>query len=443
MSEKRNVRLHSAESYAGNRSEFRRDRDSIFYSNFFRRLAGVTQVVHAAEGHVFHNRLIHSLKVAQIGQSIVDEVTCPKRAKKRTTKKIKDIIHAVGGVDVDVVQTACLAHDLGHPPFGHITESELDKCAIENEVPDGFEGNPQSFRIVTQVAVHDAAHPGLNLTSASLNALLKYPWKRDVEGDKHKKWGRYFDDKRSFDLARSRETHPEQRSAEAEIMDWADDVAYCIHDVDDFYRAGVIPLDRILAGRVEKPIFLKDVKHAGRIDNHEAANRIFKFIRKEVGRDLLVPFQGTTAQYRALRLFETKLIQRFLAISKPNDLYLDPDGESRLHVAPALRAEVNILKGLMRYYVYEAPALVAQQFGQRKLVRELFEILLDAAYRPASKGIIPPPFDEQLKNADTPTKKVRLAMDVIASLTEQQAVTYHARLVGNSLGFFADRIFGA
>jgi dGTPase len=439
MSEARDARFHPAESHAAHRSEFRRDRDSIFYSNFFRRLAGVTQVVHVAEGHIFHNRLIHSLKVAQIGQSIVDVVRCPKR----TSKNIKDIINAVGGVEVDVVQTACLAHDLGHPPFGHIAESELDKCAIEHKVPDGFEGNPQSFRIVTHVAIHDAARRGLNLTSASLNALLKYPWPRDVDGKKNKKWGHYFGDKETFDFARSRETRSDQRSAEAEIMDWADDVAYCIHDVDDFYRAGVIPLDRILAGGAETDRFLEDAKRTGKLDDPEDANRIFEFIRKEVGLDLSAPFQGTTAQYRALRLFETKLIQRFLAVSNPDDLRLDPKGESRLHVAPALRAEVKILKDLMRFYVYEAPALVAQQFGQRRLVRELFEILLEASHRRAPKGILPPPFNEQLEDAITPTEKVRLAMDVIASLTEQQAVTYHARLAGSSLGLFADRIFGA
>lgn len=437
MSVSRGARLHKGKSFAAHRSEFRRDRDSIFYSSFFRRLAGVTQVVHAAEGHIFHSRLVHSLKVAQIGQSIVDVLV--RRANKK-------IINAVGGVDVDVVQTGCLAHDLGHPPFGHIAESELDKCAIENGVLDGFEGNPQSFRIVTHVAIHDAHDAkkrGLNLTSASLNALLKYPWPRGVEGNKKQKWGYYFGDKKSFEFARSRETHPDQRSAEAEIMDWADDVAYCIHDIDDFYRAGTIPLDRILAEGEETGLFLEYLKRTGRPGDSMAAKRIFKFLRKGLGSALLVPFQGTTAQYRALRLFETKLIQRFLALSNPDDLRLDPNGESRLHVAPRLRSEVSGLKGLMRFYVYEAPALVAQQFGQRRLVRELFEILLNAAHSRAPAGIIPPPFNEQLERADTPTEKVRLAMDVIASLTEHQAVTYHARLTGSSLGFFADRIFGA
>lgn len=298
----------------------------------------------------------------------------------------KKIIKAVGEIDVDVVQTACLAHDLGHPPFGHIAESELDKCAIENGVLDGFEGNPQSFRIVTYVAIHDAhdvKKRGLNLTRASLNALLKYPWSRGVEGNKKQKWGYYFGDKGSFEFARSRETHPDQRSAEAEIMDWADDVAYCIHDIDDFYRAGTIPLDRILAGGAESDLFLQHLSETGGSGAAEAATRIFKFPHDNLGSDLLVPFQGTSGQYRALRLFETKLIQRFLAISRPDDLRLDPNGESRLHVAPRLRSEVSALKGLMRFYVYEAPALVAQQFGQRRLIRELFEILLDAAHRRA------------------------------------------------------------
>jgi dGTPase len=219
----------------------------------------------------------------------------------------------VGDVDVDVVQTACLAHDLGHPPFGHIAESELDKCAIENEVLDGFEGNPQSFRIVTRVAIHDVAPPGLNLTSASLNALLKYPWPREVDGPRKKKWGYYYGDKPSYDLARGRETRLDQKSAEAEIMDWADDVAYCIHDIDDFYRAGIIPLDRILAGGAEADLFLEGVNSTGKAEDREASERIFNFLRETMGKELFVPFQGTTAQYRKLRLFETKLIQRFLA----------------------------------------------------------------------------------------------------------------------------------
>jgi dGTPase len=453
----REQRLHGHDPHVGHRSQFRRDRDSIFYSNFFRRLAGITQVVHVAEGHIFHNRLIHSLKVAQIGQSLVD-VLKKEEVGKEGAKK--EIIEAVGGVDEDVVQTACLAHDLGHPPFGHIAESALDQCAKKCSVPDGFEGNPQSFRIVTRVAIHDEGHKGLNLTSASLNALLKYPWPRGqaVEEKEHTKWGYYEGDRPSFELARSRDGKDSKRkSVEAEIMDWADDVAYSIHDLDDFYRASVVPLDRILAGGSEADRFLEWMirKEVLKSDEVSKAQSFTQSLRTDEVADLLMPFQGTTAQYRGLRHLETRLIQRFLGLQAKDGqkhLELDPDGSSRLRIAPELRQEVGILKGLMRCYVYEAPALVAQQHGQRKLIQGLFEILFDAVdpeKGAKNSAILPKPFDEQLDEIGKTTiqgavaERVRLVMDVIASLTEQQAVGYYARLTGTSLGSLADRIFGA
>ena len=438
----RNSRYYKGEDFAAHRTAFRRDRDSILYCNFFRRLAGVTQVVHVAEGHIFHNRLVHSLKVAQIGRSIVDILIGTANSQKN-----KDIMEAVGGVDGDVVETACLAHDLGHPPFGHIAESELDSCARENDVSDGFEGNPQSFRIVTRVAIHDQSHPGLNLTSASLNALQKYPWSRGVAGKKNEKWGHYYGDTDLFEFARARDPASDRRSAEAEIMDWADDVAYSIHDVDDFYRAGIVPLDRILAGGTETGSFLEKMKRDGKLDDVEVASKFIAVLREKASNDLLKPFQGTTAQYRSLRLLETFLIQRFLGVTNAGDLRLQSEGASRLHIAAERRREVKILKGLMQHYVYDAPSLVAQQYGQRRLIRQLFDIFLDAANGNAPAGILPAPFDERLKDIkddkEAPMERVRLVMDVIASMTEQQAVTYFARLTGNSFGFIADRIFGA
>ena len=273
----------------------------------------MTQVVHVAEGHIFHNRLVHSLKVAQIGRSLIDILI------ERANKQDKDILEAVGGINEDVVETACLAHDLGHPPFGHIAESELDACAKEHNVPDGFEGNPQSFRIVTRVAIHDEGHPGLNLTSASLNALLKYPWKRseDEEEKKHKKWGCYDGDEELFEFARRRDPESDRRSAEAEIMDWADDVAYSIHDVDDFYRAGIIPLDRILSGGTETTRLLEWVKREEGLDDIEAASKFVASLNTLTRNELLAPFQGTTAQSRALRFLETSLIKRFLGEFEP------------------------------------------------------------------------------------------------------------------------------
>jgi dGTPase len=337
----RKKRLHVDDrTLLEHRTPFWRDRDSILYSNFFRRLAGVTQVVHVGEGHIFHNRLVHSLKVAQIGRSLVDVLT------KRARATEEGIIEAVGGVDSDVVETACLAHDLGHPPFGHIAEDELsdwaDKVA-DNELKDptdrhsvGFEGNPQSFRIVTRLAITDRAQGGLNLTSASLNAILKYPWARGKksEGKKYKKWGYYQSDDDSFQLARGRAAASDRRSAEAEIMDYADDVTYSIHDVEDFYRAGIVPLDRLLAGGAELTKFVDRMKAQGMSNaSVEAASGIFQQLRDNLPLDLQVPFQASAAQYKGLRLFETLLIKRFLTLdeSERHKLHFDPKCDSGLH----------------------------------------------------------------------------------------------------------------
>ena len=147
------------------RGPFQRDRDRIIYTSAFRRLAWVTQVVSAYEGDPFHNRLTHTLEVAQIG----------KRLAEKLLDEQPEEATAIGGLDPEVVEAAALAHDLGHPPFGHAAERELDRLVRESGTSDGFEGNPQSFRVVTKLSVKGRESPGLNLTRATLDAILKYP----------------------------------------------------------------------------------------------------------------------------------------------------------------------------------------------------------------------------------------------------------------------------
>jgi dGTP triphosphohydrolase len=171
------------------------DRDRILYTSAFRRLAGVTQVVGPLEGHIFHNRLTHTIEVAQIA----------RRLAERLRELDPNGVARFGGVDPDVVEAAAFAHDLGHPPFGHIAEHTLDQLAIDNGAPDGFEGNAQSFRIVTRLAAHRTGYKGLNLTRATLNAVLKYPWFRG-EGplEKSDKFGAYRSEKDDLRVSASR-----------------------------------------------------------------------------------------------------------------------------------------------------------------------------------------------------------------------------------------------
>ena len=220
------------------RSEAERDRDRILYSSAFQRLVGITQVASPETGASFHNRLTHSIKVAQVGRRLA-------QALKARNAELGRPSHVVAELDEDAVEASCLGHDLGHPPFGHEAETELDTLA---RTWGGFEGNAQSFRILTRLALRELTYPGLNLTRVTLNGVLKYPWLRDDgDGPRRKKWGAYASERDVFEWVRG-SSPPDQRALEAEFMDWADDVTYAVHDLEDFYRVGLVPLDR-LAGQ--------------------------------------------------------------------------------------------------------------------------------------------------------------------------------------------------
>ena len=191
------------------RTAGQRDRDRILHSSAFRRLAGVTQVVSSNEdSHLLHNRLTHSMKVAQVARRLAERMLLvqPEEAA------------AVGGIDPDVVEAAALAHDLGHPPFGHVGEKALD-AAAKSTLTDAFEGNAQSFRIVTKISIRNTADHGLNLSRATLNAMLKYPWLRGSGGTKEeKKWSVYYTEAPEFEFARDGQPPGDKRKcAEAEL----------------------------------------------------------------------------------------------------------------------------------------------------------------------------------------------------------------------------------
>jgi len=180
---RRDTRRHGSGA-SDQRGAGQRDRDRILYSSAFKRLNGVTQVVAASEGTIFHNRLTHSLKVAQLGRRLAEHLLDQKGEREKA--------EAWGGLDPEVVDAAGLAHDLGHPPFGHIAEKALDDLVTNPSSaglgdiprnPDGFEGNAQTFRILTWLSAHhETKYPGLNLTRATLDATLKYPWPRNLQG---------------------------------------------------------------------------------------------------------------------------------------------------------------------------------------------------------------------------------------------------------------------
>jgi dGTPase len=291
----RDARRYSTKSEAKKISTAnQRDRDRILYSSSFRRLANVTQVVNPRESHVFHNRLTHSLEVAQIARQISEKFL-------QENKKLADDL---GGLDPDVVEAAALAHDLGHPPFGHIAETELDRLAKLHGLPDGFEGNAQLFRIVTRTTAHRLGYEGLNLTRATLNAVLKYPWLRAEEAnkEKHEKFGAYLSEQKDFEFAR-KGFDDDRRCLEAAIMDYADDIAYSVHDVDDFYRVGLIPIEFFVYSDQEFENFFKKWERSltGNLSIEEI--RQHKTALREFTNTILVQedYTGTINQRSALR----------------------------------------------------------------------------------------------------------------------------------------------
>jgi dGTPase len=440
MSGKR-VDLHPAERIkseivpkSDDRSGFQRDRDIILYTSAFKRLSGITQVVSAHTGHVFHNRLTHSLQVAQVGRSLVEKL-----------RKRQGVLANSLNLDPQAVEAGCLAHDLGHPPFGHIAEETLN--TMMGERAEGFEGNAQSFRIITELAFRSPDFNGLNLTRSTLRAVLKYPWTfanrpKGKDRKKIRKWGAYGTELAAFEHATGRPGGgPVDRAAEAELMDWADDLTYAIHDVEDFYRAGLIPLPQLKLPRnanesgKERDRFLNYVW--SRKDKIHELDGVHQNDLGYILGDVLFahftidgPYEGTQDQRARLRLFTSGLVNRYI-----NALTLVRHrGIVRVDIDPNLRREVAILKQLTWCYVIEAPSLAIQQYAQKNMIRYLFGVFVqESSNNPCH--LLPPYYRERLKAIplSEPQHGVgvkRIVADLIAGMTEAQVTAIYQRLNG-------------
>ena len=402
------------------------DRDRILYSSAFARLAEVTQVVSADKGYVFHNRLTHSLKVAQLARRLAEKLLVDER----------HIAEAAGGLDPDVAEAAALAHDLGHPPYGHLAEMALhDLAATKYRLKDGFEGNAQSFRIVTQLAVGDGQENygggvrpvhGLNLSRATLNAILKYPWLHGKNPRKPSKWGAYRTESELFKWTRSKQPFgPCVKSIEAELMDWADDITFSVHDLVDFYCAGRIPLDRLVDPHdaIEKQNFFDEVfkrrpeLRPRRRQLEEALLGLFGVVTIG-GR-----YEGTHEQRCQLWHFTTFLITRYVgAIS-----LLDDCAHRAVRIEPSKLDEIRMLKELTWHYVILHNELATDQQGQTQIVKNVFLSLRRAASTESGRKLFPPFFKEMLRKAKTRQAVTRSVIDYVASMTERElAKTYRA-----------------
>lgn len=473
------------------RSPPRRDRDRVRYSPYFRRLSEVTQVTHSEEAQLYHNRLTHSLKVAQLSSALarmflIRQGVDPKYADGRFVKEddFPDKNSLATSLDPYVVEAAAHAHDIGHPPFGHRGEQVLDDLVdTASDGEAGFEGNAQSFRVVTQIAPRNQNH-GFNLTRATLNAMTKYPWSRSADAAKDEngdpdKWGYYTDpgtgDEAVFNWARKPlEDRDGEQVLEAQIMDWADDITYAIHDLQDFFRAGLIPIDELVseacgqAGSQNEEVdqlalssnkaldeFEEYLDEESKIDpadidiaeffTHLAENAVDK---PEV---IMRPFSGREWERSGIKTFTSRLVARYMEVKRKKEgKYIkltEDEGQYNLDIHSKYRAQIEVLKSLTRYYVISNPTLMQLQHGQEKVLRNLFDDLMEEAESVQGssfpKSAIPSPYRERLKKSPSNDVPVyRIVADFIASLTEQQALSLHKRLHGWAPGSIQRDITG-
>ena len=384
----------------GGRTEFARDRARIIHSFALRRLAAKTQVAVPWATDFPRTRLSHSLECAQVGREL----------------------GAALGADPDLMEGACLAHDIGHPPFGHNGEEALNQIA---DSCGGFEGNAQSLRLLIRLeaktVLPDGKSIGLNLTRASLDAATKYPWSRVKDA---KKFGVYEDDLEIFNWSRTG-IESGKTSMEAQIMDWSDDVAYSVHDLEDSLVSGQVKLDQLNIDlpklfTVAKQMYLADITEAEMQIALSSLQKLSCWPRY---------YDGTHRSLARLKDLASQLIGRFAQAAEVATQEKYGDGDltrysANLVVPRAQRVEVALLKSMAGHYVINADDSQIRYAEQQKLLTELVEAILESA--PATlEGF----FLQDWQQAQTDQQRLRVVIDQVASLTDPGAVALHNRLI--------------
>jgi dGTPase len=412
------------------RGEAERDRDRILYSSALLRLGHVTQVTASEPGHIFHTRLTHTLKVAQVARALA------RRLKQQHKSGELDGTAAelVEAMDPEATEAAALAHDLGHPPFGHIAEERLN---VKADAAGGFDGNAQSLRIVTRLAVQAQHPPGLNLTRETLNGVLKYPWLKVPGGPHAAKWGVYAEDQEVFDWIRE-DSPADEPTLVARLMDWADDLTYAVHDVDDFYRAGLVPLELLASGaRREVQYFRNGLLSTKRAKDGAEADALMAALEDVLALFMLrEAYSGTADQRVALRTFGSRLIGAYVDSVSLHDGRIP--GKAVYEIVGDAERQVKVLKALTWVYVVRRPSLAVMQHGQRRIIDSLHEWYMAASESGGDRRILPPPYQSRLEPEAAAGERCRLVTDLVASLSEHAAVELYRRMVGAGPGSIID-----
>lgn len=351
----------------GTRTEYQRDRDRIVHSGAFRRLEYKTQVFVNHEGDMFRTRLTHSLEVAQIGRTLA-----------RTL-----------GLDEDLTEAICLAHDLGHTPFGHAGQAALNDCMTQY---GGFEHNLQSLRIVDRLEERYAAFPGLNLTYEAREGILKHC---------------------SIELApkigppAERFLAGTQPSMEAQLASVCDEVAYNHHDIDDGLRAGLLTLDEL----AEVPVFARALDQVWALwPGLDARRTTYEVIRRMID--------------RAIKDLVTVTDER-VRCSKIKDLASVRASETPIvGFSDALRAEFNVLKKFLHARLYRHQQVHSMGLKAKRVIVDLFN-----AYQEDAE-LLPRQFLQRWCQEQSHRRQMRVIADYVAGMTDRYAWREHQRLFG-------------
>lgn len=397
------------EQHSSRRSDFARDRARLLHSSALRRLAAKTQVLSPTAGLDFaRNRLTHSLEVAQVGRELANSL----------------------GLDPDIVDTACLAHDIGHPPFGHNGERALNAWAHDI---GGFEGNAQTLRLLTRLepkVFGRDGHPyGLNLTRASLDASCKYPWPAETsvaDPSGRAKFGFYADDRAVFEWLRG-DAPERQRCIEAQVMDLSDDIAYSVHDFEDAIVNGYIDVAAL----------------SSRVDHDDLVRSMYEWIGGEVSHDELIAafdrldrldiwlehWDGSRRAQAHLKNLTSQLIGRFAHAAVHATKATSGGTDLRrfgadVIVPPEIEAEIAVLKGIVATFVMSRNTRQPIYAQQRQILTTLADLLLSRGPEELDPG-----FQEDWRLSDSDEQRKRVVVDQVASLTDQSAISWYERLV--------------
>ncbi|NYF99443.1 deoxyguanosinetriphosphate triphosphohydrolase [Janibacter cremeus] len=389
------------------RDDFARDRGRLIHSAALRRLSAKTQVLGPGSDDFVRNRLTHSLEVAQIGREFGGVLGCA----------------------ADVVEVACLAHDLGHPPFGHNGESALNSIAADI---GGFEGNAQTLRILTRLEpkrVHADGQPaGLNLTRASLDAATKYPWRRGEGPAPTPKFGVYEDDLLVFTWMRSvgPGTDSFVRCLEADVMDWSDDVAYSVHDVEDAIASGRLDLRQLRDAHDTDAVLDVAVTHFAADLGRDAVGEGLERLLATGA----VPktYDGSRQALAGLKDMTSRVIGRFVHAAETATRSVHGPGdlgryEARLVVPDDSLAEVAVLKAVAAHFVMFSGERDDEYAYQREVVADLAKWF---AADPEQR--LDPDLRHDLAGAQSEDARLRVVVDQVSSLTDVRALELHRRL---------------